>query len=211
MRVDEIMKKNLIIASPDTSLAEALILTQDNKIRHLPIVDKGVLVGIVSDRDLRSVGPSKLTNDDLAELLANTPIRDIMHKNVITAHPLDFVEDAASVIYEFKIGCLPVVQKGELVGIVTESDILHTLVELMGVNHPSSHVEVEVDDYAGVLADVTKILKEQKVNVTSIYIKPATIPGKKTIVLRIQTMDPRRICQTIADAGYKVSGPLGGF
>jgi acetoin utilization protein AcuB len=209
MLVDEIMKREVITVNPEDSLATALLIIKKHRIRHLPVVENNILVGIVSDRDLRDVCPSRLVNEDQDDLLQNTKIKDIMNSNVITAHPLDFVEDAASVFYEFRIGCLPVIQKGKLVGIVTESDVLHTLVELMGVNQPSSHIEVEVIDEPGVLADVATILRDLKVNVTSIYLKPSANKNNKALVLRVQTMDPRRICTEIQKAGYPVKGPLG--
>lgn len=209
MLIEEIMKKKVITVDPNDTLAHALRITKENRIRHLPVVDNLVLVGIVSDRDLRDVCPSRLVNEDQEDILQKTLIKDIMNKNVITAHPLDFVEDAASVLYEFRIGSLPVIHKGKLVGIVTESDVLHTLVELMGVNQPSSHIEVTVLDKPGMLAEIANILKELRVNVTSVYLKPSSKQGEKTLVFRIQTMDPRRICMTIETAGYQVKGPLG--
>ncbi|OEF98257.1 CBS and ACT domain-containing protein [Desulfuribacillus alkaliarsenatis] len=209
MLIEEIMKKKVITVEPSESLAAALRITKERRIRHLPVVENQVLVGIVTDTDLRDVCPSKLVNEDQDDLLQKTTIKEIMNTNVITAHPLDFVEDAASVLYEFRIGCLPVIHKGKLVGIVTESDVLHTLVELLGVNQPSSHVEVTVDDKPGMLADIAVIFKDLKVNVTSIYLKPSSEHGKKILVFRVQTMDPRRVCLAIEKAGYKVKGPLG--
>ncbi|OEH86965.1 acetoin utilization protein AcuB [Desulfuribacillus stibiiarsenatis] len=209
MLIEEIMKKNVVTASPEDSLATALRISKENRIRHLPVVENQVLVGMISDRDLRDVCPSRLVNEDQDDLLQRTKLKDIMITNVITAHPLDFVEDAASVIYEFRIGCLPVIQKGKLVGIVTETDILHTLVELMGVNQPSSHIEVDVTDKPGMLAEVALIFKNLNINVTSVYLKPSKKTGQKTLVFRVQTMDPRRICTAIEKAGYTVKGPLG--
>lgn len=209
MLIEEIMKKKVITTHPDATVADALSIVKEKRIRHLPVVKNDILVGIVTDTDLRDVCPSKLVNEHQDQLLKTTKISEIMKSNVITAHPLDFVEDAASVLYEFRIGCLPVIQKGVLVGIITESDVLHTLVELMGVNRPSSHVEVTVADKPGMLADVAIIFKEQNVNVTSIYLKPSKIPGEKILVFRVQTMDPRKICLAIEAAGYMVKGPLG--
>lgn len=209
MLVEEIMKHNIITIQPDDTLSTALQTIKEHRIRHLPVVKDQMLVGIVSDRDLRDVCPSRLVNEDQDQLLQNTLIGDIMNKNVITAHPLDFVEDAASVFYEFRIGCLPVIQKGQLVGIVTESDVLRTLVELMGVNKPSSQVEVTILDKPGMLAEVSAILKDLNINITSVYMTPVEKDGTRGLVFRIQTMDPRRIYQEIEKAGYKVKGPLG--
>ncbi len=209
MLLEQIMKRNIITIQPDDTLSTALQTINEHRIRHLPVIKDQMLVGIVSDRDLRDVCPSRLVNEDQDQLLQNTLIRDIMHKNVITAHPLDFVEDAASVFYEFRIGCLPIIQKGKLVGIVTESDVLRTLVELMGVNKPSSHIEVTIFDKPGMLAEVSDIIRGLNVNITSVYMTPVEEDGTRGLVFRIQTMDPRRIYLEIEKAGYKVKGPLG--
>jgi len=126
---------------------------------------------------------------------------------VITAHPLDFVEEAAYSLYQNKIGCLPVIDNDELKGIITETDILNTLVELMGVHIPSSHVEVEVDDQTGMLADVTAVFKQTKSNVSSVLIFPGRRHGKKNIVFRVQAFDTRKLTKSLAENGYRVIWP----
>lgn len=210
MRVEDIMRKKLVTVTPSTTLKEALSLLRGNRIRHLPVVENEKLVGIVSDRDIRDGLPSNLCEHDDDEMILLKPISELMHKTVITAHPLDFIEDAAATVYDFKVGSLPVVEADRLVGIVTESDILNCLVELFGVNKPSSHIEVEVDDRTGMLADVSQVFKEAQVNVNSVIIYPGQKPDKKNLVFRVTTIDPRHIVELLEEKGFVVCDPIKG-
>lgn len=207
MLIEDIMNRNVVTVKPSDTIRLAMLLTAQHRIRHLPVIDDaGKLVGIISDRDLRDACPSKLeTCQD--DQIYNQTIDVIMHKNVITAHPLDFVEEAAYTLYENKVGCLPVVDQDELKGILTESDILHTLVELMGVHYPSSHVEVEVDDRPGMLADVASVFKQMRSNVNSVLVYPGQRHGKKNLVFRVQTIDPRKLTKKLEESGYQVVWP----
>ncbi len=207
MLIEDIMNRNVITVKPSDTIRLAMLLTAQHRIRHLPVTDEaGKLVGIISDRDLRDACPSKL-EESQDEQIYNRIIEEIMHKHVITAHPLDFVEEAAHTLYESKIGCLPVVDQDELKGILTETDILHTLVELMGVHYPSSHVEVEVDDRPGMLADVAAVFKQIRSNVNSVWVYPGCRHGKKNLVFRVQTFDTRKLTRNLEEAGYHVIWP----
>ncbi|WP_134704271.1 acetoin utilization AcuB family protein [Ammoniphilus sp. YIM 78166] len=207
MLIEDIMNRNVITVKPSDSLRLAMLVAAQHRIRHLPVVDEtNKLVGILSDRDLRDACPSKFdstANNDIY----NRPVSEIMHRDVITAHPLDFVEEAAFCLYENKIGCLPVVDQDILLGIITETDILHTLVELMGVQYPSSHVEVEVNDQPGMLADVSAVFKGIGTNVTSVLVFPGRHHGKKNLVFRVQTIDTRKVKNALESAGYHVIWP----
>lgn len=205
MLVEQIMIRDVISIAPDTTLQAAMELAAKHRIRHLPVVRDGKLVGLISDRDLRDCAPSTLESHK-ADVLQTTPVEKVMIQEVHTAHPLDFVEDAAAQIYRHRIGCLPVVSKGRLVGIVSERDILHTLVEMMGVNAPTSRVEVEVPDRPGMLAEIADLLRARRLNASAVMVFPADREGYKTIVFRIRTMDPRRFIQDIEAAGYRVVG-----
>lgn len=193
MLVESIMTKDVLFVSPQSTVQEALDITKTHRFRHLPVLQEGRLVGLISDRDLRDA--------------ANTPDAAVaawMVQDVITCHPLDFVEDVAATIYKKRVGCLPVVSKGRLVGLVTERDILHNLVEMMGVHAPTSRVEVELPDKPGMLAEIADLLRARRINASTVMVFPSEQEGCKTIVFRIGTMDPRRFIQDIQNAGYRV-------
>lgn len=204
--IEQVMTKNVITVVPETTLQQALTIAKEKKIRHLPVLDGNRLVGLVSDRDLRSVCPSILCPED-PELLQNTLIKDIMHTDVITIHPLDFLEEAARLLYEYKIGCLPVVRNNELVGIVTETDILRAMVEILGLLKPGAHFEIDVPNRPGVLAEIAGIIKKHGVNIISVILTPGKSPERQVIVMRLQAIDLRKIIAEVEGAGFTVIWP----
>ncbi|MED1781334.1 CBS and ACT domain-containing protein [Brevibacillus fortis] len=210
MRIEEIMRKKIVTIQTSTTIGEALLLLRANRIRHLPVIENDSLVGIISDRDLRDALPSRLLTHDDDDTVLHKPVADIMNQQVITGHPLDFIEDAALQLYEHKIGSLPIVEGKRLVGLITESDLFSSLIELFGVNKPSSHIEVEVDDRVGMLAEVSQVFREAQVNVTSVVVFPGKKPAKKNLVFRVQTIDPRIVTQLLLDKGFSVIGPTEG-
>lgn len=210
MRIEEVMRKKIVTIQPSTTIGEALLLLRANRIRHLPVIKNDSLVGIVSDRDLRDALPSRLLTHDDDDTVLHKPVADIMNQQVITAHPLDFIEDAALQLYEHKIGSLPIVEGNRLVGLITESDLFSSLIELFGVNKPSSHIEVEVDDRVGMLAEVSQVFRDAQVNVTSVVVFPGKQHAKKNLVFRVQTIDPRIVTQLLLEKGFSVIGPTEG-
>lgn len=203
MLVESIMTENVVTLTQSMSVQDALDISKAHRVRHMPVVQDGYLVGLVSDRDLRDAKPSTLESCD-DQLLRETLVDKIMVKDVHTCHRLDFVEDAAAQMHRHRIGCLPVVSQGRLVGIISERDILHTLVEMMGVNAPTSRVEIEVPDRPGMLADIADLLRARRMNTSTVMVFPSPVAGCKRIVFRVRTMDPRRFLQDIENAGYTV-------
>ncbi|MDM5200100.1 acetoin utilization AcuB family protein [Fictibacillus enclensis] len=208
MIVQDMMNKKPVTARPETTIVEALLTLKKHRIRHLPIiVEDGSLAGIISDRDLRDASPSIFDAADHADKLER-PISEIMVRDVITAHPLDFAEDLLSVFYEHQIGCIPVLEHEKLVGVITERDMLYTLIQLTGAHQPSSHLEVKVENIAGQLADVASLIKKFKININSVLVYPnKQDDSQKILVLRIGTMNPYRIASELRQNGYDVIWP----
>ena len=120
---------------------------QRHRVRHLPIVNENrEILGIVSDRNIRDAAPSILTDAAEQKHLLKKSISTIMTTEVITGHPLDFVEEIGCIFYEHHISCLPIENQGKLVGIITETDLLHTLIQLTGANQPGSQIEIEAPE-----------------------------------------------------------------
>jgi acetoin utilization protein AcuB len=115
--IREIMTRRVVTVSPDTRLAESRRLLDEHRIRHLPVVVDGRLAGIVSDRDLRSAGANGRP----------TAVGEIMTPDPITVGPDTRVEEAARLMLDRRLGGLPVVDDGELIGIVTSDDLLRAL------------------------------------------------------------------------------------
>ncbi|WP_077621239.1 acetoin utilization AcuB family protein [Sediminibacillus massiliensis] len=208
MLVEEIMKTEVITLPPEASIQQALKLLTENKIRHIPIVDnENKVIGIVSDRDVRDASPSIFHQDTDSGELQNK-IATIMSQPVITVHPLDFVEETAAIFYEHEFACVPVVRNNVLVGLVTEKDMLYTLIQLTGTNVQSSQIEVKVPHRAGILPEVAGIFGKRKVNISSVLVYPyKNDPNYKILVFRIQTMNPLPIIEDLKAADYKVLTP----
>jgi acetoin utilization protein AcuB len=128
-----------------------------------------------------------------------------MSTDLATIAPLDTIEHAAREIYDRKIGCLPVVADGELVGIITSSDMMRTLIELVGAHGRGSWVEVEVPNQPGMLANVTDVIRDRQVNIGGVFLAPAPRGGNRLIVLRLETTHPAGTVQSLEEAGYKVT------
>jgi len=208
MIVEEIMKTKVIALAETDSIAEALKVMRENKIRHLPIIDeKHHLIGLVTDRDIRDATPSIFDTEKFKEGLQN-PLKMIMRTDVITGHPLDFVEEVSAILYEHRIGCLPILNDGKLVGIVTQTDLLHTLVELTGAHQPGSQIEIKVPNRTGMLHEISAVIKNRKANIQSVLVYPdKSDENYKIIVLRVQTMNPLALIEDIKKCGHVVLWP----
>lgn len=204
LRVRDAMTRDVVTVGSEESAARAWGLCRERNIRHLPVVEGGRLVGIVSDRDLRDLSPPRDTADQ-ENTLGWVQIRDMMSTGVVTAHPLDTIEHAAKVIYENRFNCLPVVADDEIVGIITSSDLVRTLVELTGAHGEGSWVEVEVPNEPGQLASITELIRDRHVNIAGVFLGPASREAYRAIVLRLETTDPTSIAGSLTDAGYVVT------
>jgi acetoin utilization protein AcuB len=211
MLVKNRMSRDPATVAPGDSLAHAMRLTREHRIRHLPVVENGELVGILSDRDIRLAMPSPLTVEDAdrAAFLERTKISEVMTRDVITAGPLDSVEDAAQQMCRRRIGALPVVDAhGRLLGLVSETDILHAFAEVLSAGGPSSRLEVRLPDRPGELARALRILGEElKLNITSLMVMPEAEDGRRTTVLHVATIDPREAIEALERAGAEVGWP----
>lgn len=208
MIVEEIMKTDVAVLFPADTIADAIRLMDKRKIRHIPIIDQDWhLQGLITVAKISEATPSIFHANEHPEDLKK-PLETIMEKNVITGHPLDFVEETAGLFYEHKISCIPIIHDGKLVGIVTETDLLRTMVELTGAHQPGSQIEIKVPNLAGVLSDITTVIKKKNANILSVLVYPDKKDDHyKILVLRVQTMNPTALIQDLKQAGHQVLWP----
>jgi acetoin utilization protein AcuB len=209
------MTRNLVTLSPEASVAEALTLCRERRIRHIPILEEGRLVGIVSDRDLRDASPA-LGDAERASALQETRIGDVMTREVITADPQDSIENAAQEMYEHKIQSLPVIAEEpvvdeasavaeELLGIITSSDVMRALIMLVGLPEAGCRIEVRVPNREGILAEVAGKIQDFEVDIVSVLSDPDRRSGKRTMVFQLVTVDPSSVIEGLKIAGYEIS------
>ncbi|WP_066311159.1 acetoin utilization AcuB family protein [Bacillus sp. FJAT-29814] len=208
MIVEEIMKTDVATLHPTDTIADAMALMEVRKIRHIPIVDHDKhLVGLVTVAKIREATPSIFHANEHPEILKKT-LDTIMERDVITGHPLDFVEETAALFYEHKISCIPILNDRKLAGIVTETDLLRTMIELTGVHQPGSQIEVRVPNISGALSDVAGIIRKRNANILSVLVYPDKQDGAfKILVLRVQLMNPTGLIQDLKQAGHQVLWP----
>ena len=202
LRVRDAMTREVVTLGPEASAGEALGVCREKGIRHIPIVEEGRLIGLVSDRDLRDVSPPRGGRDQ-ENTLGWVRVRDIMSTDLVTIGPLDTIDHVAREIYERKIGCLPVVDGRELVGIITSQDMMRTMIELTGAHVRGSWIEVEVPNQPGALANVTDAIRDRQVNIAGVFLGPAQKATHRVIVLRLETTSPKGVARSLDEAGYK--------
>lgn len=205
MLVRDIMTRPVVAIGPDEPIGDVTALMAQRRLRHFPVLDEGRLVGIVSDRDLRTVGSHHpKARPDVG---VSDPVRALMTTLVWTAHPLDPIDEAASVLRHHAIGAMPVMESGELVGIVTASDFLDALVEMTGVGRASTRLEVELPNRPGALAGLLDRVAARGANVASV-LTTRSEPDVVAFVLRVGTMDGRGLARWLREEGYEIGWPL---
>ncbi|HSJ86375.1 MAG TPA: CBS domain-containing protein [Anaerolineales bacterium] len=159
MFVGERMSRPVISVTPETPVNEALAMFREEHIRRAPVMKDGKLVGIVSERDLLNASPSSVTTLSIWEinyLISKVKVSQVMSKKVITVDQDTPIEEAARIMADKKIGGVPVVSAGKVVGIITETDLFKTLLELMGARQKALRVTATIEDKPGQLALLTK-------------------------------------------------------
>ena len=185
MLVKDKMTPRPIVVTPDTLVADALKLMRDGRFRRLPVVQADKLVGIVTDRELREAATSQRT------------VELVMHKEPLTIGADDLLETAALMMRNNKVGALPVMRDKALVGIVTESDIFDTFLDMMGLRGPGRRLRLELPDIAGSLADVTRIISAYDCNISNIVYF-----GDGALVVRLEDGSIEAAVAELQKAGY---------
>ena len=211
LQVRDSMSREIVTLSPDETAATALALCRERRIRHLPVLREGILVGIVSDRDLRSSTPA-LGDPARAAALQKVLVEDVMTTEVVSVHADDPIEQAANTMRERRIGCLPVLDGDELVGIVTASDVMAALVYLVGAHEPGSRMEVAIPDRPGTLAGAAGVFGMCGINIESAAMGPTREPKEgafreRVVVFRVDTIDTTEVVGYLEEAGYSVLWP----
>jgi len=209
MHVGRIMRTDLVTITPDTSLVKAKEIIAEKLIEHLLVVDKdGKLVGIVSDRDLKKTWASPATTlsaHELNYLLKQLSVDTMMVKKIITITPGTTIERAGRIMQENRISALPVMEHDRLVGIITTTDVMGVLLDAIGINDKSTRFVVLMEDRVGMVADVTRILKEEQINIRSLVTWPEKkYPGIYQLVLRVGAEDGKKAISALTEAGFKV-------
>jgi acetoin utilization protein AcuB len=196
MKIKDLMIPDPITIAEKASVQEAIELMKVNSIRHLPVVlEDKTLKGFVTLADLK-IGL-------IPSMVADVSLSDLMIKDPITIGSDDDIEEAALLIYRHKIGGMPVVEKGKLVGIITESDILRAFIDMMGILTASSRIDVAVDKKAGSLKQAFHIIHDSGGDIINVGIT-AERSEKRTYYFRLSPCKTDDIKKALEKEGFEV-------
>ena len=191
MIVRKWMSEDPIVIDENASLSEAINLLKQYRIRRLPVLKKGKLIGIISDRDLKEASPSKATSLDIWELhylMSKIIVKSIMTKNPVTVSPDTTIERAAILMFDNKIGGLPVIDKeGKLAGILTEQDVFKALINITGARIAANRISIVIPDIPGSIKDVMDIMRKHDFKYNSILTTHEGVKeGFREVLIRFQ-------------------------
>lgn len=163
MFVKDIMTRDVITISPETTFYEAMEIIRTKGVRRLPVVKDGKVVGIVAEKDLLKASPSQATTLDVWELttlLSKLKVKQIMKKDVVYVHPSTPIEEAAKIMSDKKIGSLLVMEEEKLVGIITETDIFKVFINMLGAREKGFRYVFKVQNVPGILARILNLMHQ---------------------------------------------------
>jgi acetoin utilization protein AcuB len=200
MLVKNWMSKNVVTIEAKDSMQRAISLMKEHKIRMLPVLKRGKLVGVVSDTDLKRASASDATMLDVQEMLyliAKIKIKDIMTKKPFTVSPECTVEETAAILMEHKISGVPVIDEGgEVVGIITRDDLFKVLIDLSGFGKRGVQFAFQVEDRPGSIKDLTDIVRKHGGRIASILGSYERVPeGFRNVYLRIYEISREKMVE----------------
>jgi acetoin utilization protein AcuB len=210
MKVKHWMTRDPITVSPETLAVEAQKIMKENKIRRLPVVDKGRLVGMVTFRNLIEAAPSSATSLSIHELnylITKIKVKDLMKKNVITVSPEDTVIEAIAKGVEKGIGGFPVVDnEGQLLGIITETQIARAMIHLFGTDAKNEIIFLEnVDLQPGTFGRIVTLVERLGINILSMFSMPRRSTDLLRVYIRIKSGQRDEAVRELKKAGYEIA------
>ena len=203
MLVRDYMTPNPMSVNEDIAILEAADLMKQRKVRRFPVVRGDELIGIVTDRDLRSAAPSQVISFDAQErelmpelhsLLSGITVKEVMSRDVITIHPEQSIVAAARIMLEHRMSGIPVVDsQSQLLGIITETDIFKVLVDLSGVSSGRTTFAFQLEDRAGSIKEVADVIREHGGRVASILTSHSLAPPRfRRVYIRVGNLPPEK-------------------
>ena len=193
------MSKTVVTVDVNDSMENAMKLLKENDINMLPVMEKGKLVGVVTDRDVKRSSASDATTLEIHELLylvSKIKVKDIMTKDPVTV-PSDYtIEETAQVLLENNISGVPVVDKKRVVGTITQTDIFRALISLTGVGKRGIQLAFQVEDRPGSIREVADIIRKHGGRIVSILSSYEHVPeGYRKVYIRDYGIERKELKQ----------------
>jgi len=214
MFVGKSMTKKVISIGKEVGVFEAHEKMVRHHIRHLPVVeDDNVLIGIITDRDIRTALPYELfKKDNFAKekkRFSNLKVKDIMSKDPFTISPLHTIQDALLLIQGKRVGAFPVVdEQGKLKGIISVQDLLRTFTNVIGIGEPGTLLCLLVDEKIGQLKKIVDAITEEKISFGSVLVARYWEEGKRAVFPYLLTQNVAPIKRKLKKMGYKLLDPM---
>ena len=205
MLVGKRMTRNPKTVSPDDPLSFAAGILREHRFHHLPVIEGGRLVGILSDTDLRNASFAAIPAEGEEGSMGDRPVREAMRTEVWSVTPDDSVEDALLILTREKFGALPVLSGDRLVGIITRADLLNAFVDLLDVNEVCFCVDVTFPRNLARFEELIDTFAGIGVEVRSVLIAPQGEVGALNAHLRVATIDGPAVRRAIREKGFVIA------
>jgi acetoin utilization protein AcuB len=207
MQVGERMSHPIISVAPDMPVHDALDMFKRERIRRAPVVKNGKLVGIVSEKDLLNASPSPATSLSIWEmnyLLSKITVSDVMTKKVLTVDEDTPIEETARIMADNKIGGVPVMRDGHVVGIITETDLFKIFLEFMGAREKGVRITALLDEKPGQLAKITKAISEAGGNFIAFGQFYGEDPSNRIVTFKVKNLKKEEAKKAIYDIAREI-------
>jgi len=214
MFVSRSMTRRVITVDQAISIFEAQELMAKNDIRHLPVVDKNQrLIGIVTDRDIRSALPYSFYKDSSSteenEKLSALKVNDVMTENPISISPTSTIQDALLMIQDSKVGALPVVDdSGFLTGIISVRDLLRAFINVLGIGEPGTLLCILVEEKVGQLKKIVDAVTEENISFGSVLVARYWDRDKRAVFIYLLTLNVVHVKEKLQDLGFELLDPM---
>jgi len=214
MFVSRSMTRKVITTKPDDGIFKAQELMSANKIRHLPVVEPdGRLIGIVTDRDIRSALPYHFfktpPREDEKKKFSELKIKNIMTKDPITISPAYTIQDALLMIQDARVGALPVVdENGILSGIISVRDLLRAFINVLGIGEPGTLLCILVEEKVGQLKKIVDAITEENISFGSVLVARYWEKEKRAVFPYLLTQNVAHIKEKLKNMGFTLLDPM---
>jgi len=214
MFVEQSMSKNVITVGPEAGILEAKDVMAKHNIRHLPVVDKDdKLLGVITDRDVRSAMPSIFVDscniEEEKEKLSKLKVKDVMTKEVVTISPLYTLQDALLLMQKTSFGAFPVVDEDrKLKGIISIRDLMRAFINVLGLGEPGVLVGILVENKLGQMKRIVDTITEEHVSFGSILVARYWDEGKRAVFPYLLTNNVSKVKKKLESSGFELLNPM---
>lgn len=208
MQVKQKMITDVISVFPDASISLAFQIMHESKVKNLPVVRSGKLVGMLTEKELVQFSPSKATSLSIYEInyiLSETKVEQIMDSDVVTCTEDMQIEDVAVLMIENDVHMIPVVENGDVIkGIITRSDIIEAFIDILGTGAKGTTYTFKVPHKPGSFSEILQSMQKHNMNITHIIVYNKDGENAKEVIVKLENLDTKALEEEFAHKGYDI-------